>query len=67
LIGQRYLAAAMWYAAGCAALTVAHEGWLLSRVSPSGYTITSVVLTLLSQIALLALLIYIRSRAAREV
>jgi hypothetical protein len=63
LVGERYLTAAIWYAGVCALLTIAHEVWLLRRVSPSHHTITSVVLTLLSQLGLFALLIYVRSRA----
>ena len=66
LSGQRYLTAAILYAAVCALLTVVREGWLLYRISASGFTITSVVLTLVTQFALLAFLIYIRSRATRE-
>ena len=63
LVGERYLTVAVWYAGVCALLTFAHEGWLLHRVSPSGYTIASVVLTLLSQLGLFVFLIYVRSRA----
>lgn len=66
VVGRRYLTAAMWYMAVCLLLTIIHDALLLRRIAPSDYTIVSVALGLLSGIAALAFLIYIRSHATRE-
>ncbi len=64
--GRGFLTPAIWCLAFCAVLSALRDGSLLTRISPGPYSIATFAVTFITQIAVIFLLIYLRSRATKE-